>query len=294
MILITDSATDLPKRYREAWNIPVIPTPVLIGGKDYLDGETINAEEFYRVQTEGKEEIKTYHISPDMFERAFRPYAERGEQVLYLCFSTGIAGTFNAASLALSNLQEEFPGFDLEIFDSRCASAGFGLLVYYIARLFEKGADREVLLEAAAYYRDHIRHIFTVETLEYLIRGGRISRTKGSVAQVLDIKPVLTVNREGALEIYQLVRGRKKSLRALAEFARREAVDLENQTVAVCHGMDMEAAKEVIRQLGSLNQEPLISVVGCAIGAHTGKGMIGVCFLDAEDPYRDWRQEGRA
>lgn len=291
MVIITDSASDLPQEIKSAYGLKVIPTPVLIDGVDYLDGETLDAETFYRIQTEGKAQIKTYHINPDMFEQAFRPYAEAGEQVLYLCFSTGIAATYNAANLALETVREEYPDFDLTIVDSRCASAGFGLFVTYLLQLQARGAGKETLVEAAMFYREHIRHIFTVETLDYLIKGGRISKTKGGIAKTLDIKPILTVNKEGSLEIYKLVRGRKKSLSALVDFLLQEGDKPEAQTVAICHGAAPEAVDILLRHAGDRIQDTLISQVGCAIGAHTGKGIVGVCFLDAPDPYREYKGE---
>lgn len=291
MVIITDSASDLPQEIKNAYGLRVIPTPVLIDGVDYLDGETLEAEEFYRIQSEGKAEIKTYHINPDMFEQAFRPYAEAGDQVLYLCFSTGIAATYNAANLALETLKEEFPDFDLTIVDSRCASAGFGLFVTYLLDLQKKGAGKETLVEAAMFYREHIRHIFTVETLDYLIKGGRISKTKGGIAKTLDIKPILTVNKEGSLEIYKLVRGRKKSLSALVAFLMQEGERPDAQRIAICHGAALDAVEIVLRQAGDRIKDTLVTQVGCAIGAHTGKGIVGICFLDAPDPYKEYEGE---
>ena len=113
--IITDSASDIPLEIKEYYHLHVIPTPVVIDGEDYLDGETIRPSEFYEIQREGKREISTYHINPDMFEEAFRRYAEAGTPVLYVCFSTGIAATWNAAHIARENLLEEYPAFDLNM-----------------------------------------------------------------------------------------------------------------------------------------------------------------------------------
>ena len=106
--IITDSATDLPKEIIDKYQLHVIPTPVTIDGTDYFDGKTIFPEEFYRIQADG-DDIKTYHINQYMFRENFETYAKAGDEVLYLCFSTGIAGTFNAANLAKEELLEEYP-----------------------------------------------------------------------------------------------------------------------------------------------------------------------------------------
>ena len=207
--IITDSASDLPKSYIKQHDLHVIPTPVVIDDVDYLDGKTIQTEEFYHILDDIKRDVKTYHINPAMFTDAFLPYAQAGDSIIYLCFSTGIAGTYNAANLALTGIREDYPDFDLTIIDSKCASIGFGLLVSKLVTMLEKGASREELIEAAAYYIAHIRHVFTVQTLAYLIKGGRLTKFKGTLAETLDMKPVLVVNEAGALAVVKTVRGRK-------------------------------------------------------------------------------------
>ena len=279
--IITDSASNLPKSYIEQHHLHVIPTPVVIDNVDYLDGKTIQTEEFYQILDDIKRDVKTYHINPAMFTDAFLPYAQAGDSVIYLCFSTGIAGTYNAANIALTSIREDHPDFDLTIIDSKCASIGFGLLV----TMLEKGADKEELIEAADYYISHIRHVFTVQTLAYLIKGGRLTKFKGTLAETLDMKPVLVVNESGALAVVKTVRGRKRSLRFLIEYAKENGCQLENQTVALCHGEDTESL-EFVKTLVQETFHPrdvLISVVGCAIGAHTGRGLVGFCFFDADD-----------
>ena len=282
--IITDSASDLPKSYIEQHHLHVIPTPVVIDDVDYLDGKTIQTEEFYQILDDIKRDVKTYHINPAMFTDAFLPYALAGDSVIYLCFSTGIAGTYNAANIALTGIREDHPDFDLTIIDSKCASIGFGLLVSKLVTMLEKGADKEELIEAADYYISHIRHVFTVQTLAYLIKGG-LTKFKGTLAETLDMKPVLVVNESGALAVVKTVRGRKRSLRFLIEYAKENGYQLENQTIALCHGEDTESLEFVkaLVQETFHPQDILISVVGCAIGAHTGRGLVGFCFFDADD-----------
>ena len=226
--IITDSASDLPKEYIDAHHLHVIPTPVVIDETDYLDGKTILTKEFYNILDDTKRDIRTYHINPAMFEEAFLPYAQAGDSVIYICFSTGIAGTFNAAHIAKTNVLEQYPDFDLTIIDSKSASIGFGLLVSRLVTMLEHGASRETIVEAADYFISHIHHVFTVHTLAYLVKGGRLSKFKGTIAETLDMKPILI-------------------------------------------------------------EDKAVSTVGCAIGAHTGRGIAGLCFLDAsEEKYREF------
>lgn len=283
--IITDSASDLPKKFIEEHRLHVIPTPVVIDGVDYFDGKTIQTDEFYGILDDITRDVKTYHINPTMFEEAFRPYAQAGDSVIYMCFSTGIAGTYNAANIARNAILEEYPDFDLNIVDSKSASVGFGLVVSKLVAMKERGASKEELLEAAEYYISHIKHVFTVQTLAYLVKGGRLTKFKGTIAETLQMKPVLVVDGEGALAVIKTVRGRKKSLNFLVDYAKSTGKNLESQTVAVCHGEDPEALA-FMKSAVETQLEPkdiLISVVGCAIGAHTGRGIAGLCFFDADD-----------
>ena len=289
--IITDSASDLPKEYITAHQLHVIPTPVVIDETDYFDGKTIQTKEFYNILDDTKRDVRTYHINPAMFEEAFTPYAQAGDSIIYLCFSTGIAGTFNAAHIAKENVLEQYPDFDLTIIDSKSASIGFGLLVSKLVTMLENGAPKEVLIEAADYFISHIHHVFTVHTLAYLIKGGRLSKFKGTIAETLDMKPILIVDKAGSLQVLKTVRGRKKSLKALIDYAKSNGYELSNQTLAFCHGEDNDAL-EFLLSLADEELKPkekLISTVGCAIGAHTGRGIVGLCFLDAgEDKYREY------
>ncbi len=283
--IITDSASDLPREYIEEHQLHVIPTPVVIDDVDYFDGATIQTKEFYEILDDIKRDVKTYHINPAMFTDAFLPYAQAGDTIIYLCFSTGIAGTYNAANVAKANVLEDYPDFDLTIIDSKCASIGFGLVVSKLITMLEKGASKEEIIEAADYFISHVRHVFTVHTLAYLIKGGRLTKFKGTLAETLDMKPVLIVDENGALSVIKTVRGRKKSLRFLLEYAKENGYRLEEQNVALCHGED-EEGRDYMLSLIEAEIHPkavMVGTVGCAIGAHTGRGIVGFCFFDADE-----------
>lgn len=279
--IITDSASDLPKDYIKEHNLQVIPTPVVIDDVDYLDGLNIQTKEFYDILDDTKKDVRTYHINPSMFEEAFLPYAEAGDTLIYLCFSTGIAGTFNAANIAKTNVLEQYPDFDLTIIDSKCASIGFGLVVTKLVNLLEKGASKDLIIEAADFYIAHIHHVFTVHTLAYLVKGGRLSKFKGALAETLDMKPILIVDEAGSLQVIKTVRGRKKSLKTLVDYVKENGKDISSQTLAFCHGEDDSALQFLLELSDELHpKDKLISTVGCAIGAHTGRGIVAICFFD--------------
>lgn len=282
--IITDSASDVPDITKEKYGLHVIPTPVIIDDVDYFDRETIFPEDFYRYQAEGRK-ISTYHISQAMFMDHFRVYAENGDEVLYICFSTGIAGTFQAANLAVLDLQEDFPDFKITIIDSKCASIGYGLVVDKLLQMQKNGAPKELIIEAAQYFCKHMKHAFTVQSLDYLYKGGRISRTSAVMGGMLDIKPIIVVNEDGALVASEKVRGWKKAIKRLIELVQTTGAEIKKQVVGVCYGQ----SKESIEQLEKLLIEELHvkgileTQVGCAIGAHTGPAIAAVVYLDELD-----------
>lgn len=287
--IITDSATDMPKHIVEEYGLHVIPTPVVIEEKDYFDGKTVFPEEFYDILRSGKD-VKTYHINQQMFYDNFKPYAEAGDEVIYVCFSTGIAGTFNAANLAKRELLEEFPDFQITIVDSKCASMGFGSIVLYALQMQKNGASKEKIVEALEWHRDHMEHIITVETLEYLQKGGRLSKASAIAGGILDIKPIIEVNDDGALVAIEKTRGRARSLKRCVEIVGERGADLTEQTIGIVHGDCYDTLCEVRKMLeekyGCRKFEE--NYVGCAIGAHTGPGIIGITFLNEPSPYKEY------
>lgn len=279
--IITDSASDVPESIIKEYELYVMPTPVTIEGKDYFDGETIFPDEFYKIQASGRD-IKTYHINQYMFHKHFLPFAQRGDEVLYLCFSTGIAGTFNAAKLAYEEVLEEYPDFKITIIDTKCASVGYGLVAERLLCMQRNGAPGELLIEAAEFFCRHMEHAVTVMELDYLFKGGRLSRTSFLAGTVLDIKPIIIVDEMGSLKAVEKVRGWKKAQKRILDMVGEKGKNLENQVVGVCYGTDKEAYDYIKDQLKERYHIKgfLEGRVGCAIGAHTGPGILGIVFLN--------------
>ncbi len=288
--IITDSASDIPESIIKEYDLHVMPTPVTIEGKDYFDGETIFPDQFYEIQASGKE-IKTYHINQYMFHEHFVLFAQRGDEVLYICFSTGIAGTYNAAKLAYEEVLEDYPDFQLTIIDSKCASVGYGLVVEHLLRMQRNGAPKDLLIEAAHFFCEHMEHAVTVVELDYLFKGGRLSRTSFLAGTVLDIKPIIIVDDNGSLKAVEKVRGWKKAQKRILDMVGEKGKNLEDQVIGVCYGMDREAYEYLIQELCERYHVKgiLEARVGCAIGAHTGPGILGIVFLnDTREEYEKY------
>lgn len=280
--IITDSASDVSEELKKEYNLYVMPTPVTIDGEDFFDEETIFPDEFYAIQAQGEKDIKTYHISQYMFEQHFRPFAQRGDEVLYICFSTGIAGTFQAANLAYNEIKNEYPDFVMTIIDSKCASAGYGLVVERLLRMQRNGAPKEMLMEAANFFCEHMEHVVTVQELDYLFKGGRLSKTSFLAGTVLDIKPIIIVDENGSLKPVEKVRGWKKAQKRILDMVGEKGRNLENQVVGVVYGTDKESYEHIKEQLSERYHVKgfLEERIGCAIGAHTGPGILAVTFLN--------------
>lgn len=288
--IITDSASDIPESIIKEYDLYVMPTPVTIEGTDYFDGQTIFPDQFYEIQAAGKD-IKTYHINQFMFHEHFLSFAKRGDEVLYICFSTGIAGTFNAANLAYEEVLEEYPDFKMTIIDSKCASIGYGLVVSKLLKMQKNGAPRELLIEAAHFFCEHMEHAVTVVQLDYLFKGGRLSRTSFLAGTVLDIKPIIIVDEKGSLSAVEKVRGWKKAQKRILDMVGEKGRNLENQVVGVVYGRDKESAEYIKEQLKERYHVKglLEGRIGCAIGAHTGPGILGITFLnETNDNYEEY------
>ncbi|MBQ4536748.1 MAG: DegV family protein [Lachnospiraceae bacterium] len=279
--IITDSASDVSAEIKKEFDLYVMPTPVTIEDVDYFDGQTIFPDQFYAIQAE-KKDIKTYHISQYMFEEHFRPFAQRSDEVLYICFSTGIAGTFQAANLAYNEIKEEYPDFQMTIIDSKCASMGYGLVVERLLTMQKNGAPKELIIEAAHFFCEHMEHAVTVVELDYLFKGGRLSRTSFLAGTMLDIKPIIIVDENGSLKAVEKVRGWKRAQKRILDMVGEKGKDLDKQVIATVYGTDKESYDYIKEQLQERYHVKSIldGRVGCAIGAHTGPGILGIVFLN--------------
>lgn len=279
--ILSDSACDLPQSIIEEYNIDILPIIVIKDDKEYLDGITIQSKDVYDGMRRG-EIFKTAQIPPNAFTDKFLEYAKKGETVVYLAFSSRLSGTYQTSLVVRESILEQYPNFDLEIIDTKAASLGFGLIVYHIARMAKEGKAKEEILEAAKFYRENIEHIFTVDDIEYLYRGGRVTRTQAFLGGLLSIKPLLHVE-DGRLVPLERIRGKNKVFKAIIELMkeRTKKANLKEQLIGISHCDDLESAmriKEMIKEEFGCDSF-LINTIGAAIGAHSGPGTLAVYFF---------------
>lgn len=280
--ILTDSAADLPQDIQKAYEIDVASLHVYCDNQEYLDGKTIQPLQLMQEMRQGKV-FKTSQVDPASFLEYFEKYAGLGDSCIYIGFSSGLSATYQSAVLAKTEIQEKYPEFELHIIDTKCASLGQGLVTYKVAQLAKEGKNLSELVAAAQFYAQHMEHIFTVDDLEYLYRGGRISRTTAVVGGILNIKPVLHIEN-GKLVPLEKIRGKNKVLRRIVELVGERGVDLSAQTIAISHGDDLAAAQQLQQLLGEKYgcEDFIINPIGCTIGAHAGPGTLAVFFLNAK------------
>jgi DegV family protein with EDD domain len=278
--IITDSGSDLPYSYLQKHNIAFLPLLVHFNGEEYEDFITIEPKQVYDAMR-NEQIVKTAQANPLKMKELFTKYAKENRPCLYIAFSSQLSGTYQTAMAIRSEVLEEYPEFQLTIIDSKCASLGQGLVVMKAAELAEKGMPYNLLCETIASYCRHMEHIFTVDNLEFLARGGRISKTAAMVGGLLNIKPLLHVE-DGKLIPLEKLRGRKKVLKRMVEIMGERGGDLQKQVIGISHGDDEEAAlelKQLIEKTYGCTRF-FITEIGGAIGAHAGPGTLALFFLN--------------
>jgi DegV family protein with EDD domain len=282
--LITDSGADLPESIIRDLNLTVAPLVVMMDGQQYADGEDMKSTELFKAMRSGKAPT-TSQVPVERFQSIFTEVAKANETALYIALSSELSGTYQAGVLAREAVQREYPNLDLTIIDSRCASLGEGLAVVLTARYAAAGHANSEIIEAAKFYCQHMQHLFTVDDLVYLMRGGRVSKASAILGGILDIKPLLNVE-DGKLVPLEKIRGGRRVFKRMVELMGERGTDLSGQTVAISHGDDLDRARElrdlIAQQSGVQNF--VINDIGCTIGAHAGPGTIALFFLDGIMP----------
>lgn len=282
--IIADSACDLNNEDYQQHEIDRASLTVHLDDQNYQDGRDISAKTIYDAMRAGKSP-KTSQVTPQDFSGIFTKYAEKKQPCLYLAFSSELSGTYQASTIAAREVQEKYPDWNLKIIDTKCASFGYGLVVLRAAELAKEGRSLEDITAISQYQADHMEHIFTVDDLEYLYRGGRVSKSAAFVGTLLKIKPLLHMEG-GKLIPLEKIRGSKKVFKRMLDIMEERGTDFSNQTIGISHG-DVE---ETALQLADMIKERFevkdiqIRLVGSTVGAHSGPGTIALFF--SNDKYQ--------
>lgn len=280
-VISTDTTADLPDNFIAAHDIDIHSLFYSFGDEVFNNEHSLTEKEFYSRMRNG-EMPTTMAINPEDAAERFRKRAAAGFDILHIAFSSALSSTYNNICIAADMVKTEFPDIHIIVIDSLSASLGEGLMVYRAVQLKDEGKSIE---ETAAYIKEHVLnfvHLFTVDDLFHLHRGGRVSKATAIIGSLAGIKPVLYVSDEGKLEAYGKVRGRKKSLLELVDKMGTLIGAYENETdkVFISHGDCIEDAEFVAQKVKErFHKDVIINYVCPTIGAHSGPGTIALFFM---------------
>ena len=279
-IITVNSTVDLPLEWLKERNVPVIPLKYTIEDQTYTDMYGLSAKEFFAKLRNGSMSV-TSQVNPEEAVELLEPYVKEGKDILHLAFSSGLSGTYNSMKIAAEELMERYPEAKIIVVDTLCACMGEGVLLYYMLKKKEEGLTIEELAKEAEAMKLNVVHSVTVDDLNHLHRGGRVSKTTAVLGTLVQIKPIIHVDDAGTLQVIGKERGRKKSLNKIVEMSVEKAEGWNNEIVMVTHGDCIEdaeyVAKLVREKMGVENI--LINNIGTVIGSHTGPGVVAVFCL---------------
>lgn len=286
-IIYTDSCSDLPADIVENLDIKVVPLSLMLNDKryvHYLDERELTYKDFYSAVRQSSVKLLTSAVNTAEFIEAFEPELQKGTDILYLAFSSGLSNTCNAAAMAAKELAEKYPQRKIYVVDTLCASLGQGMLVYLCHQQKALGASIEKVYEYAEKTKGSICHWFTVDDLNYLRRGGRISPTMALMGTMMQIKPVLHMDKEGHLQNKAKARGRSAAINMLFEKLKQTAIHPEEQIIFISHGDCLGDAQHLATLIkeNNLCKDIIIGYVGPVIGAHAGPDVLALFFIGSE------------
>lgn len=283
--ITTDSTADLPEEYLEKHNVGCMPISYIMDGVTYGRDKELDWKEFYRLIREEGKMPTTSQINPEDAKAYFEEYIKTDREILHIAFSSGLSGTYNNMCIAADEIMEEHPDVKIIVIDSLCASMGEGLFVHKAIQMRDEGKTMET---TAQWLREHalnVIHVFTVEDLHHLHRGGRVSKTAAILGTLASVKPKLHVDNEGHLILIGKVRGRRKSLDALVDYMGEKmgswARENMEDHIFISHSDALEDAEYVrdrVKERFGI-ENCLINHIGPTIGAHTGCGTVAFFFM---------------
>lgn len=284
--IITNTTADLPLAYIKEHQLGLVYFNYIMDGVSYGKDRELDWKEFYRLMRKEGKMPTTSQVNPEQYKDYFSEFLKENKRLLYISFSSGLSGSCSNAMLAAEELMEEKPDCKIVVVDSKCASMGEGLFVHKAIQKKEQGSSLEETADYLEKLVPHLTHVFTVDDLNHLYRGGRVSKATAIVGTIAGIKPILHVDDEGHLIPISKTRGRKKSLNALVDYMEEKTKGYagKNDIIFISHGDALEDAEyvknEIEKRFGI--RDFLINHIGPTIGAHSGPGTIALFFEGRE------------
>ena len=276
--IIYDTMNDLPENIEEKYDIDMLSATIIFQGKEYKSGVDIDTEEFYKLLKNNKEMPTTSQVTYLTFKETFEKYLNEGKKVLYIAGSSAASGTYQSAMLAKNDIESD----DIYIFDTYSLCIGGGLLVLEAAKMVEEGLDIDTIINKLEEYKEKVEVYFSVDSLDYLHKGGRISGAKAAVGTLLNIKPILKIE-DGLVKQKTQVRGSKKIIPTLIEKLKEEVGDdFSDKDVYVGYGDDLETHEKFIERVKEelCPKNVYTFRIGSCVACHSGPTVMGIACLD--------------
>lgn len=281
VVVLTDSVAQIPPKLAQQYQIGVIPFSIIIGEESYWDGVDLTATQLYnRMRTENILP-KTSHPSMGEYIEIFRKHLTSDAQsILYLSLSSKLSGAFSTASKAAFQFEQDFPGTRVEVMDTRTATIAQGFVALKAARAAQEGLNLDRVLEVAREEQPKVGFVAMLETLTYLARGGRVGKAAYLVGNLINIKPLVTIDKEGTVTPLGNLRGEKKYAEKLVDAMANLIGDQKPNQVSVMHADDLEKA-ETLSQYARERfdiEEIMLTDFTPVMGAHAGPGVLGLGY----------------
>ena len=273
--LIIDAGSDLTVAQAKELDVTLIPMSVRFGSEEYLSGVDITNEEFYNRLTKEKELPTTSQPTPYAFDEVYQQVVDAGDEAVVLCVSSALSGTYQSACIAADGLEDR-----IFVVDTRAVSVAEKILLDYAISLRNHGANAQAIAAELEKKKEDVCVFGAVETLEYLIKGGRLSKTAGAVGSVLGIRPVLHLV-DGALEVAGKARGAKAAITMTHQFISDVGIDFTMPCGLGYTGNDPKVLSPFLEAQNASwsGQDIPVYNVGSTVGTHTGPGLFLVAFF---------------
>jgi len=274
--IITDSTSDIPNDFVDRYGIIKVPLTVHFKDEEFKDGVDITPEQFFKKLVKSDKLPTTSQVTPAAFEDIYKRELEKGNSIISIHISSELSGTYQSAMLAKQTIGSD----KISIVDSRTTTLALGAVVLKAAELALKGIDKDEIVREIEDYKNKVKIIIMVDTLEYLKKGGRLSGTQAMIGGILNIKPILTIE-DGKVVVIDKVRGSKKALKEIIEIMKIKGHDIGSQTIGVVNAICPETVDELIRLIKEEfgTSEFIENSVGSVIATHAGPGAFGIIFV---------------
>ncbi len=279
--VVVDSSADLPKHFIDKYNVKLVPLSIKFGEEEYYDKVNLSPSEFYQKLRESDELPITGQVTPIQFKEVFEEILADGDEILFISIASNASGTMQSANIAKNELETD----KITIVDSNSLFFGHSYITILACRMVEQGYTREEIADRLKKYTaNKIEHLFTVDDMQALVRGGRIKAYKAFLANVLNIKPVLSVH-DGITYPIGKVRSRKRIIPYYIDKVKRE-MDAETDFILVGHSCDLDFAEAFVKRFKEETDYDLdiyIGEIGATIGTHCGEGVLSIFYIKKDE-----------